>query len=345
MERSLLRIIRSQVDHPNVSILLPTHKTAPDNRQDKMLIKRLFREAKRRLIAEFKNHQIKSIISKLNKISAGIDVRKNLDGLAIFVNNRFEKVVRLPFPVTERVIIDESFATRDLIRAVNRNISYYTLSVSASFVRLFEAYRDNFSEITESGFPFVNPLPRKSNYEESTSVKDNRLKEFFNMVDKSFGLIYNQHPMPVVLAGLGRNIALYGQVSNFTDRLITTVEGNYNETSVHDIARTVWPEVRQIMAEKRRQELNKIDDAQGKKRVVSGIEEVWKLAHEGRGELLIVEENFHQAVRAGLNGFPATTDDIVDEIAEKVISTGGRVVFAENGSMSKYDHIVLRLKY
>ena len=355
MERGLLKIIKNQTVYPNVSILLSTHKTAPDNNQDALLLKKLSKEAEHRLILEFNKKDIKGLLDKLRKTAESIDVRQNLDGLAIFVNKSFEKVVRLPFPVRERVIIDENFATRDLIRAINRGINYYTLSISAGFVRLFEAHRDKFSEITEGGFPYANPFSRGTNLEESTSWKEARLKEFFHMVDKSIMQIHNQHPMQLVITGVDRNIALYKEVSGLKNRVITYVEGNYNSSSPHELALIVWPAVRDVMAEKRRRVLKKLDEAMGRRKLVTGIEEVWKLAMQGRGELLVVEEDFQQAARVNNNaqslslvdkhGIPGTTDDLVDDIAEEVVSTGGRVVFAENGSLDKYNHIALILKY
>lgn len=355
MERNLLKIIKNQVEYPNVSILLTTHKTAPNNNQDAMVLKKLSKEAERRLKTEFDKKLISGLLSRLKKIVSSIDIRHNLDGLAIFVNNSFEKVVRLPFPVKERVIIDDSFATRDLIRAINRGINFYTLSISAGFVRLFEAHRDNFSEITEGGFPFANPYPRGSNLEESTSLKETRLKEFFHLVDKSFTQIYNQHPMQMVIAGVEKNISLYRDVTDPGRKIIAQIEGNYDHTSPHDLARIIWPDVKSSMEERRRKVLGKIEEAMGRKKVVTGLEEVWKLALQGRGRLLVVEEDYQQAAQISNNGnsvsivsgqgAPGITDDIVDDIAENVVSTGGKVVFTDNGSLRKYKHIALILKY
>ena len=175
------------------------------------------------------------------------------------------------------------------------------------------------------------------------------------MVDKSFSQIYNQHSMQIVIAGVEKNIALYREVSGLTGKLITTIEGNYDNTTPHDLGKLIWPEVRSYMAENRIRVLEKLDEAIGKQRLVTGIEEVWKLASQNRGKLLVVEEDFQQAARINKNkasltlvkkqGLKDTIDDLVDEIAEKVVSTGGRVVFTENGSLEKYDHIALILKY
>jgi len=255
MERNLIKKLAGFNEYPSISILLPTHRTTPDNQIDAILLKKLFREAESRLLDEFGKKKISGLISKLGKIVESIDIRQNLDGLAIFVNKNYEKIVRLPFPVKKRVIIDEPIATRDIIRMVNRGIDYYTLSLSAGFVRLFEAHRDSFVEVAEGGFPFVNPFPRGSNLDESTSHKESRLREFFNSVDKSFFGIYKNHPMNLVLAGVEKNLAFYREHSDLKDILITTVEGNHDHTTAHDLGKIVWPLVRARMSEKRHQVL------------------------------------------------------------------------------------------
>jgi hypothetical protein len=355
MERNLIRKLTGFNQYPSISILLPTHRTSPDNNIDAMLLKKLLKEAETRLMAEFDKRKISGLISKLRKIITSIDIRHNLDGLAIFVNPNYENIIRLPFPVKERVIIDNTFATRDIIRAMNRGINYYTLSLSADFVRLFEAHRESFTEITESGFPFVNPFERGSNLEESTSQKEQRLKEFFNNVDKTFQIIYRNHPMNLVLAGVERNLAFYSRQTDMKDIFITTVEGNYDHTSAHDLGKIVWPHVKEAMSVKRRKVINQMDEALGVQKLVSGIEEVWKLAIQNRGQILVVEEDYQQPAiiqnadnsitLTNLSDKPGVTDDLVDEIAEKVVSTGGKVVFVDNGALKKYDRIGLILKY
>ncbi len=88
-----------------------------------------------------------------------IDYRYALDGLAIFVNHDFARKFYLPFPVKERVIIDESFATRDLVLTMNRSSRYWVLALSEKPTRLFEGARDTLAEITDYGFPMVHTGP------------------------------------------------------------------------------------------------------------------------------------------------------------------------------------------
>ncbi len=356
MKKDLIREIQGHSQYPSVSILLPTSRTAPDNHKDKLAIKKLYRNAEKRLLTEFDKRSMNGLLEKLKKNIESVDVRLNLDGLAVFVNNDFEKIVRLPFPVRERVIIDDTFATRDLIRAMNRSITYYTLSLSAEFVRLFEGYRDTLIEVTERGFPFANPIPRGSNLELSTSLKETRLKEFFNQVDKAFIHIHHNNPKPLVLTGVEKNISAYRNVADNKKIILTSIDGNHDHTPVHELAKLVWPVVREKMAEEREKMIGRINKALSAHKFASGLEEVWRLANEERGELLLVEEGYHQAVKLSEDGRSFvkidppvngtnTVDDLVDEIAEKIVSTGGNVVFTDNGTLSGYDRIGLILKY
>lgn len=355
MERNLIKELTDFNSYPSISILLPTHRTSPDNKLDTLLLKKLVKEAENRLMSEFGKNHIAGLIRKLKNIISSLDVRHNLDGMAIFVNRSFEKIVRLPFPVKERVIIDEKFATRDLIRAINRGTNYYTLSLSKEFVRLFEAHSDSFLEIKESGFPFVNPFPRGTNLEESTSQKESRIKEFFNTVDKTFSRIYNRHPMNLVLVGVERNLAYYQEQADLKSIVIATLEGNHDHSSSHELGKIVWPHVKTKMEEKRHEVLKHLEEAFGVKKMVSGIEEVWSLAMQDRGQVLVIEEDYQQSAKLNpsensillidKSDKPGIVADLVDEITERIVSKGGKVVFVENGMLAKYNRIGLILKY
>ena len=101
--------------------------------------------------------------------------------------------------------------------------------------------------------------------------------------------------------------------------------------------------------------LSELDQAVGEQKVASTVGEVWRMANEGRGKLLLVEEDFHfpgQLDETGLHLSPADDPtapgaiaDAVDDIIETVLSKQGRVVFTENGQLATYQRIALVLRY
>ena len=83
----------------------------------------------------------------------------------------------------------------------------------------------------------------------------------------------------------------------------------------------------------------------GQQKVVSTIEEVWRLANDARGKLLLVEKNYHvPAVRTENGGLkvvenPGGTDimdDAVDEIIETVLLKGGEVELLDDGELAQH---------
>jgi hypothetical protein len=107
--------------------------------------------------------------------------------------------------------------------------------------------------------------------------------------------------------------------------------------------------------QQRQQILGELDKAVSERKFASGVGEVWRLANEGRGRLLLVEEDFHYPARldeSGTHLVPAddheaadVMDDAVDEIIEMVMSKQGQVVFVDNGSLDAHQRIALVLRY
>jgi hypothetical protein len=84
-------------------------------------------------------------------------------------------------------------------------------------------------------------------------------------------------------------------------------------------------------------------------------QQVWPMAHEGRGSKLLVEQDFHypaQVDDSGLRLLPEggarglqTLDDAVDDVIATVLEKGGKVVFTDPGMLGVHQHIALILRY
>jgi hypothetical protein len=101
--------------------------------------------------------------------------------------------------------------------------------------------------------------------------------------------------------------------------------------------------------------LNQLDDAKSKGKLVNGIKDVWRIAMNGKGQLLLVEKNFLYAAEHGSTDeiiFKAVEPynkfsyikDAVDDVIEKILETGGDVEFVEPEMLNEYNHIAL-IKY
>ncbi len=361
MNRHEIRLLQQIKGYPCVTITLPTHRTSPQNKQDLIRVKNLVKEAAVRLMGEFTKREMQSLLTRLDELTENLDFRYLLDGLALFVNQDIARAVYLPFTLQERVVVDETFFTRDLVFAMNRTPRYWTLVLSEKPTRLFEGVRENFVEVKEDGFPMMHEGPggaqslpggvgvRKSAY------RDERHRQFFRQVDEALKTFMQDDPLPLAVVGVDRYLAFFNELSSYKNDIITTLTGSHDKTSAHELGQLVWPLVKENFATRRLARLEELDKAIGERKFVSTVGEAWRLAGEGRGKLLLVEEDFHFPARLDDTGThllaaddptaPDVIDDAVDEIIEMVLEKGGEVAFVENGQLETHQRIALILRY
>ncbi len=162
-------------------------------------------------------------------------------------------------------------------------------------------------------------------------------------------------PLPLVVVGVVRFLVFFNEVTDHKEAILTTIQGSHDKTSPPELAKLVWQPVKDALAQRRRQVLSELDKAVGERNFASAIGDVWRLANEGRGRLLLVEDDFHfparvdetsgQLIPAEDVNAPCVIDDAVDEIIETVLSKQGRVVFVENGQLEAHQRIALILRY
>ena len=361
MNRHDVRLLQAIREYPSVSIILPTYRTAPENLKDPIRVKNLVKEAEDRLLQEFTWREVDSLTSRLNDLVEHIDYQYTTEGLAIYVNKDFSRAFALPFKPAEQVVVGETFATRNLVLALNRTQRYWLLALSEKPTRLFEGVRDSLVEITDGGFPMTNEgpgaatrLPGGQGINRS-AYRDEKNRQFFSAVDAAFKEFMTDDELPLVVAGVDRNLAFFQEVSSHTSAIIGTLRGNYDKTTAHELADLVWPLVKANRAVQVDEVLSELDAAISAQSYASSITEVWQLAQEGRGSTLIVETGFHYPARVDKTGMfitpaddvtaPDVIDDAVDDLIETVMAKGGKVVFVDDGVLEQYQHITMILRY
>lgn len=360
MNQQDVRLLQQVTGHPCLTITLPTHRTAPENQQDSLRLKNLVKEATNRLVSEFGKREVEALLKRLDNLTGAIDFRFMLDGLALFVNQDFARAFRLPFQIKEKVVIGETFFTRDLVYALNQSTRYWVLVLSEKPTRLYEGFNHDLTEIEGGGFPMVHegpggeePLPGGFGVNKSAH-RDERHRQFFRKVDEALKPFLAADPLPLIVVGVDRYLAFFDEVSAHTKAVIGTVTGSHDKTSAHELGELVQPLVDQHREEKRREALEQLERSVGERKFVSTIGEVWRLAQEGRGELLLVEEDFHFPGKLDENGVlvraedpsaPHVMEDAVDDIIETVLNKQGRVVFVENGKLDEHRRIAMTLRF
>lgn len=334
---------------PGVTIQLPTQRERPGNAEDPLTLRHLVDRATDRLLRDYERREIAPLVERLESAAGKVDFAHPGAGLAILAAADQEHVLVLPFAPPERVVIDERFATRDLLMGVHREHPYRVLVLSAKRCRLLEGAGATLVEVKTGGFPLEVSPPR----EEDTPHKDLPIHEsqrdeayrfVFRAVDRALDDIHGDDPLPIVLVGVERDLSFFRSVTKHDRSVVAQVTGNHVTDSPADLARPVTSVVTDYLAERDARAVSDLIEAVGTGRAVLGIEDVHDRAAEGRGRLLVVDDDFRSPAPEA-TGDRIDSVDAVDLAAESVLSTGGEVTFVAPGSLAEHGGIGLLLRF
>ncbi len=353
---NILKKIKDIQAEACVTIILNTHRTRPDNKKDPLLLKNLVKEAEQRLFDTYEKRFVWPIMDNINKLLGKIDHQQNLESLILFANQEMAEYTRLPVKVKDRVIIDNTFATRDLVRAMHQESSYYVLVLSRQNARLIEAFNDKVVKEFASDFPLTNNLYTTDRQDLSSNKgTDNLIEEFFNRVDKIVQAVIKDNPLPILLATETRNVHHYTKVADKKHIIIGHINKNRDDEKAHHIVTEAWEVVKNITKEKLAARINELHQAVGVGKVVSDLTEIWNAIQQGRGQTLFIKKGYFQPALLKENTVVPVEkfekdqkdviDDIVDEMIEFNLAFGGDNVFIEGNDLEKFGNLALVTRY
>jgi len=353
---SLLKRIKNINTEACVTIILNTHRTHPDNEKDPLLLKNLIKTAEERLNNDYDKRFATGIIQKLNTLADSIDHQFNLESLVLFVNPDMAEYTRLPIAVEDRAVIDKTFATRDLVRALHQEAAYYVLVLSRQSARLIEAFNDKVVQEMKGDFPISNNLYTTDKVKMTNGQgMDNLIEEFFNRVDKQVQEAIKDNPLPILLATEDRNVDHYTKVADQKHNIIGHINRPRADEKPHLIVPDAWEVVKVITQEKKAARITELHAAVSSGKFLSDINEIWNAIQHGRGKTLFVKRGYFQpALLAGnevilVDHFEKdqkdVVDDIMDEMIEHNLAFGGDTVFIENDGLAGFQDVALITRY
>lgn len=358
MLKEQLQKLAIEKNAPCVSISLNTHRTHPANAQDELVIKNMLNKAKDQVIEEFGKRSVSQLLDRLENVASEIDINYNLDSLHIFLSNDTQEIIKSNWQThTPGVNISESFDIRPLIKKYVRSESYLVMLLSQSGVQLYEAVNDDIiEEIRNEDFPFSENRHFATNADRASDAKhrDDLVREFLNKVDKALVKVHNETDLKCVVICTEDNYSRLLQVADKPGVYVAYASVNYNNTATHQLAAQSWAIIKELQNEGISKSIEEIKEAVAHGKVITDLQEVFQGAMDGRGELLIVHQDFAQAVMMTSERtfdliedpkLPGAIDDITSRIAWEVLSKKGRVVFVSEKEMDGMGKVVLKTRY
>lgn len=359
---------------PCVSIIVPTHRLSPERIQDKMIVKKAVESVK--LLLQ-KNHfkysiDLEKFIQTLDETIEKIDYNHSKEGLGIFISPRIAQVVKFPFTVVEKISVENSFYSRDLLYYLYKVIDYTILSIGQKHIRLYAAKGEDSEELVNEDFP----MEYKETYEYSqgsritsygstvtkqyerdkSELLEIRLTDFLKSADRSLDKYINSSSS-LVIAGGKKEIADYLQITDHMDKIIGKVIGNYEFNNLSRLSFHCWEEVQHSFQLRNETLLSNLKELLGEEKLAVGVEEVWEAAIQGQGLELIIEKDLKSHAYISEDGFDlkfqkpmgvskyARVNDVIEKILRTVLDKGGKITFVDNGVMENFYGIALKLRY
>ncbi len=345
----LLKELKDVVSDCCITIILNTHRTKPDNKVDRLELKKLIHEADNRLFQYEAEEKARVLSKRLHTLENQIHYDQNLDSLILFVSETLSKHIHLPIRVENRVIIDNSFATRDLVRLLHMKTNYFVLVLSEYKARLIEGFNETL--IREVGSPF--PIENSDLYSTKTSELKNAdrqkhlLSEFYNRIDKAVNEVRNDDPKPVLICSQEQNYNEYLKIADLKDSILPVfVRGNKLYQDAKEILRESWKVVSPYQFEKNNERKKELEAAVSSGMFLSDANEIWNATIEGRIRTVFIEEDLFRPARIDKNTItfvsenernnPDVVDDIYDEIIDASMNSGAEVVFLKRGELHDF---------
>jgi hypothetical protein len=331
-----------------VSLLLTTRPGPELDHTDRARLRAPAAQARDRLRAHPEHGRTDRITDLLAALDGLVeDVRGPVDrAIALFASPVRLARFDLPVEVRDRCVIDPTFATRDLVRALHRTPRHVVLLLAADRARLLDAARGALAPVTH-GFPRTDP-----GHQRGAPARESFLRE----VDRSLGAYLRLHPAPLVIAAAQPTLSTFRRISRNTGRLAGTLTGHFLDTSTEELQTRIRPVIEDYLLSRQAEALTLLAQRDDQGRAVRGISQAWLAARWERPEMLAVEQGYFQPARltadgdtlvpvheVGQVGDPDVLDDAVDELIEAVLARGGWVALLADGTLPADMRVALTL--
>jgi hypothetical protein len=355
-QNEIMDLARPRVT-PAVSVLVPVEQPVPTHPETALRLRALVDEAVRTTATAVSAEAARRVRAQFDAAAVTIDPAESARGLALFVSPDDHLVLRLPFRVEEEVIVDSTFATRQLFEGFARRLRSRVVVLEGDGARLFEGDGEHLVETQLHSFPVRVERPTEQDTphhdrprHESVREEDRRVVE--RAVAAALAVAHAADPRPLVVVGEERRVATLREVADLGADLAGVVHGDHAGVRSARLAELVGPRLDAWQTDRRVQSCSRLRDAVGRKQAVATLPEVLAAVAEGRGRELIVEEGLAMP-RTWLDGLSPgeeadpqiDTEDVVDDLIEAVLSSGGAVTFVDRGSLDDCGQVGLLLRW
>lgn len=359
-------MLRDVYRTPCLSLYQPTHRQHPDNSQDRIRYRNLVKQMQESLRAKFASSEISVLLKPFEALADDTDFwNHSADGLAVLGAPGFFRVYKLQRPVAELVVVADSFHTKPLMRIVQSADRYQILGLNKHAFKVYEGDRDALDELPlinlaqhelgdqadgdaeaagheverERAMRTYGPARLGKMAIHGTDVRqdfeDKETEAFFRSVDKAvLAQCSRSSGLPLILAALPEHHHLFRSISRNPFLMNESIDVYPDTIKVDALRERAWQLVQPAYLERLARLVEAFGAAKSREQGAGDLAAIAAAAVAGRIETLLIEADRLIPGRIDATSGEISdaelanpeVDDLLDDLGERVLMTGGEVV-------------------
>jgi hypothetical protein len=313
---------------PCLSLYQPTHRSQPDNAQDRIEFRRGVEALSQALMADAGVHDTQRLLDPFHHLADDADFWDHtLDGLAVFASALGFRAFVLPNRVSAQTTVGSAFHTAPLRRLLQSVDRYQVLCLSRDQARLFEGNRDALEELVLG--PEVPANADQVRTFEGGALDEDR---YFRALDLAL-LKHHSRPsgLPLILAALPEHQDRFRRLSQNKRLLPVGLDVHPGAMNIRALSIMAWHVVEPQHNARQQVWIDAFVVARAQGRGSDDVRKTALAAAQGRVGLLLIESGrslngqFDRRNGHAVSNHNLVSTDVLDDIAELVESQGGAV--------------------
>lgn len=375
-----LKPLLAEYPAPCLSLCQPTYRAFPESQQNPVRYRNLVRELKTALGQKYPNADAGALLEPYERLANDGDFWAHpQDGIAVFGAPGFFHVEKVQRPVPELVVVNNHLYLKPLVRVFQSEDTYQILALDREEIKLYEGNRYTLDEIVLA--PSVprtiedalgervtlQGVDRRGSIGQGQRGQTDMLRHghgskadevgldierFFRTVDRAVTEAHSKpSTLPLILAALPEYHSPFRQLSHNPWLLDEGIPMNVDLLSREELRDEAWRLMEPRYHARLRELLDAYGAARGRGLATDDLTHALEFATDGRVGTLLLEAD--RRVPGYVDGrVPRLADpdepgtgDILDDLAERVLKTGGQVIVAPRGSMPSATGLAAVFRY
>ena len=367
MFQRLKRLLEMEA-RPCLSLYMPTFRSFPDSQQNAVKYRNALKELKSKLEGKPDIGDYAALLGPFDRLAEDAAFWAHpQDGIAVFGAPGFFHVEKVQRPVPDMAVVNDHLYLKPLVRVFQSEDAYQVLALDRKEIKLYQGNRYALDEIVMA--PSVprtieealGPDVKQQGVERQAthgagkggqtqmhhghgSKKDEvgvDIERFFRVIDRAICEAHSKpSELPLILAALPEYHTHWRNISKNPFLLDEAIHKNADSMTCEALRDAAW----KLMEPRYHARLTEILDMyhaqKARAMATDDLTHACEFASEGRVGTLILEADRRipghiegkMPRRAVVRDDPAA-GDILDDLAERVLKTGGQVIVAPLGSM------------